>query len=432
MAATQTIDPAAETARYLAMLPPEVHEKATAYTQGGHWLLLGGLIVAIVVAWLIVKSGVLVKIRAGVETSRPRPFLATLAVLPVALLAESALGLPWSAYSNWWREKRFGMTDQPFAGWFTEALMGMAISVVATTILLLLVYALIRRAPKRWWLWASGVTAAFGVAAMLLAPIYILPLFNTYTPAPEGPVRDSIVAMAKANGVPSDKIFVFNGSKQSNRYTANVTGLFGSAQINMSDTMYRPDANLADVRAVVGHEMGHYALGHVFRSIGVMAVLCVLGFWLMDRLFPLACRLIGAKDVKGIGDPAGYPVFSLLLSVLVLLATPVLNTVTRMGEAEADNYSLKVAGEPDGLARALIQTVEYRAATPGKLEEVLFYSHPSVSWRIENAMRWKAEALKREPILIDMTPDSLPTTQPPPPAEPEMPQQNPALSKEGN
>lgn len=391
MAAIQTIDPAAETARYLATLPPEVHAKATAYTQGGHWLLLWGLVAAVVVAWLIVRSGILVKIRSAVEKGKSRPFLSALAVLPVALIAEAALGLPWRAYANWFREKSYGMTSQPFAGWFGEAVMSAAIGVVATTLLMLAVYSLIRVAPKRWWLWASGVTAAFMVVAMLLAPIYILPLFNKYTPAPDGALRDSIVAMAEANGVPSDKIFVYNGSRQSNRYTANVNGLFGSAQINMSDTMFKAGADLSEVRAVVGHEMGHYARQHILWFVGVMAVLLVLGFWLLDRLFPLACRLLGARDVKGIGDPAGYPVFSLMLSVLFLLATPVTNSMTRITEADADNFSLRAANEPDGLARALIQTVEYRAATPGKLEEVLFYDHPSVSWRIRNAMAWKSK-----------------------------------------
>ncbi|MBP7703858.1 MAG: M48 family metallopeptidase [Caulobacter sp.] len=388
------IDPAAETAKYLATLPPEVHAKATAYTQGGHWLLLWGTLAAIVVAWLIVRSGVLVKIRSGVERRRTRPWLAVLAVVPVALLMESILGLPWAAYSNWWREKSYGMTSQPFGGWLGEQAMGAVIGLIAMTVLMLLVYWLMRRARKTWWLWAGGVTAGFMIVAMLLAPTYILPLFNTYTPAPQGPVRDAVVELARANGVPSDKIFVFNGSKQSNRYTANVTGLFGSAQINISDTMLKAGADMSEIRAVVGHEIGHYALGHIFRSVGVMAVLCVIGFWLMDRLFPLACRLLGAHDVKGISDPAGYPVFSMLLAILFLLATPVTNTVTRMGEAEADNYSLRVANEPDGLAKALVQTVEYRAATPGKLEEVIFYSHPSVSWRVRNAMEWKA---RRQP-----------------------------------
>lgn len=390
MAVNQSIDPAAETARYLATLPPEVHDKATAYTQGGHWLLLWGLVASVAVAWLIIRSGVLVRIRSAVERTRPRPLVASLAVLPVALLAEALLGLPWSAYSGWFREKSYGMTDQPFGDWLGEAALGGAIGLVATTLLMLAVYALIRRSPKRWWLWASGVTASFMVVAMLLAPIYILPLFNTYTPAPDGPVRDSIVAMARANGVPSDKIYVYDGSKQSNRYTANVTGLFGSAQVNMSDTMFRAGADLAEVRAVVGHEMGHYARQHILWFVGVFAVLLVAGFWLLDRLFPAACRLLGARDVKGLADPAGYPVFSLLLSVLFLLATPVTNSLTRITETDADNFSLQAANEPDGLARALVKTVEYRAATPGRLEEILFYDHPSVSRRIENAMRWKA------------------------------------------
>lgn len=385
------IDAAAATAKYLATLPPEVHAKATAYTQGGQWLLLWGAVSAIIVAWLIVRSGVLAKLRAGVERQGSRPWLAVLAVVPVALAMETVLGLPWLAYSDWWRETQYGLSSQPFGGWLTDTLLTGVIFLVAMTVLMLLVYWLMRRARKTWWLWAGGVTAAFMIIAMLLAPIYILPLFNTYAPAPQGPVRDAVVELARANGVPSDKIFVFNGSKQSNRYTANVTGLFGSAQINISDTMLKAGADMSEIRAVVGHEIGHYALGHVFRSVGVMAVLCVIGFWLMDRLFPLACRLLGARDVKGIADPAGYPVFSLLLALLFLLATPITNTVTRMGEAEADDYSLRTANEPDGLAKALVQTVEYRAATPGKLEEIIFYSHPSVSWRIRNAMEWKAK-----------------------------------------
>jgi STE24 endopeptidase len=99
----------------------------------------------------------------------------------------------------------------------------------------------------------------FITVMMVLAPIYIEPIFNKYTPAPAGPVRDQVVAMAKANGIPADKIFVYNGSKQSNAYTANVSGLFGSARVAMSDTMFKQGADLAEVRGVVGHEMGHYA-----------------------------------------------------------------------------------------------------------------------------------------------------------------------------
>lgn len=390
MAATQAFDPAAETARYLATLSPEVHAKATAYTQGGHWLLLWGTLIAVAVAWLVIRSGVLVKIRAGVEGKKPRPWLAALAVFPVALVLEELLNLPWSIYADWFREKSYGLTSQPLQGWLGEWAIGAALGVVVSVILLSIIYWLLRRAPKTWWIWASGVSAAALVLVLVLAPIFLLPLFNSYTPAPAGPVRDAIVEMARANGVPSEKIFVYDGSKQSNRYTANVTGLFGSAQINMSDTMFKAGADMSEIRAVVGHEMGHYARGHVLSRLAATILLLVIGFWAVDRLFPLAARLLGARDVKSIADPAGLPVLMAVLSVLGLLATPAFNSITRLSEADADNYSLQVAGEPDGLAKALVQTVEYRAATPGQLEEILFYSHPSVSWRIRNAMEWKA------------------------------------------
>ena len=431
MATIQAFDPAAETARYLATLSPEVHAKATAYTQGGHWLLLWGTLVAVVVAWLVIRSGVLVKIRAGVERDKSRPWLAALAVLPVAVVLEELLSLPWSIYADWFREKSYGLTSQPLGGWLGEWAIGAALGVVVSVIVLSVIYWLLRRAPKTWWIWASGVSAGALVLVLILAPIFLLPLFNSYTPAPDGPVRDAIVEMAKANGVPSEKIFVYDGSKQSNRYTANVTGLFGSAQINMSDTMFKAGADMSEIRAVVGHEMGHYARGHILSRLAATTLLLVIGFWAVDRLFPLAARLLGARDVRNIADPAGLPVLMAVLSVLGLLATPAFNSITRLSEADADNYSLQVAGEPDGLAKALVQTVEYRAATPGRLEEILFYSHPSVSWRIRNAMDWKAANLERAPVLIDMAPDSLPTTQAPPPAEPVMPAADPALQKQG-
>lgn len=397
MAAIQALDPAAETARYLATLPPEVHAKATAYTQGGHWVLLWGTLVAVVVAWLVIRSGVLVKIRGGVERNKSRAWLAALAVFPVALLLEELLSLPWSIYADWYREKSYGLTSQPLGGWLGEWAIGAGLGVVVSVILLSIIYWLLRRAPKTWWIWASGVSAGALVLVLVLAPIFLLPLFNSYTPAPDGPVRDAIVEMAKANGVPSEKIFVYDGSKQSNRYTANVTGLFGSAQINISDTMFKAGADMSEIRAVVGHEMGHYARGHVLSRLAATALLLVIGFWAVDRLFPLAARLLGAKGVTGIADPAGLPVLMAVLSVLGLLATPAFNSITRLSEADADNYSLTVAGEPDGLAKALVQTVEYRAATPGQLEEILFYSHPSVSWRIRNAMNWKAARMSSAP-----------------------------------
>jgi STE24 endopeptidase len=383
-------DPAAATAAYLAQLPPEAHAKATAYTQGGHWLLLWGFGVSVLVAFLIVRSGVLVALRRRLERRRSRPLLVSLGVGVAYLLVDAVLSLPWQAYAGWWRQKAYGLTSQAFTGWLGETAISALISAVLLGLFLLALYALIRKAPRTWWLWAGGLTAVSITALMVLSPIYIEPIFNHYTPAPAGPVRDQVVAMAKANGIPADKIFVYNGSKQSNAYTANVSGLFGSARVAMSDTMFKQGADLAEVRGVVGHEMGHYAHNHSLWIAGVVSLLAIVVFFLVDRLFNPVAALMGADTVRGLADPAGLPVLSLILAVLGLLGTPLTNSLVRIAESDADHYSLVHFNEPDGLSKALVKTIEYRAATPSRLEEVLFYDHPAVGRRIRSAMDWKA------------------------------------------
>lgn len=386
----QSFDPAAATAAYLAQLPPDAHAKAQHYTQGGHWLLLWGFVVSVLAAWIIIRTGVLGRVQQSMEKKKARPFLASLAVAAVYVAFSWLLELPWSVYANWWREKQYGLTSQAFGGWLSENLLGTAISVVFTALFLALLYLLIRKARKLWWLWAGGLTAGFIIFGMLIAPIYIEPLFNKYTPAPPGPVRDEVVAMAKQVGIPHDKIFVYDGSKQSNAYTANVSGLGGSARVAMSDVMFKKGADIAEVRGVVGHEMGHYAHQHSLWITGIFAVLAVVAFLIVDRVFPWFAAALNAKGVTGVADPAGLPVLAVILAVLGLVGGPITNTLIREVESDADRYSLVHFNEPDGLAKALVKTIEYRAATPSKLEEVLFYDHPAVSVRVRRAMDWKA------------------------------------------
>ena len=385
-----SIDPAAETARWLATISPEDLERAVAYTRGGHWLLLWGAIVAIVVAWIIIRTGVLSGIRDRMERRRKRPKLVSLVVGVVWILMDFVLTLPWAIYQAWWRETQYGLTEQPLAGWLTEALMETAITVVLLGLLIVALYAIIRHARRLWWAWGAGLTAVAVVFMMIVSPIVFEPLFNDYTPAPDGPMRDAVVELAHATGTPDDKIYIYDGSKQSDRYTANVSGLFGSARVAMSDVMFAKGADLAEVRGVVGHEMGHYVHMHSLWMAGIMILLAGLAFWLIDRLFPVAKRLLGAGRVGDISDPAGLPVLAAIGAVIGLLLTPVTNTMIRVIEQDADQFSLTHANEPDGLSKALIKTAEYRAPSPSAIEEILFYDHPSVENRIRMGMEWKA------------------------------------------
>jgi len=391
-----SIDPAAETARWLATLSPEETARAVSYTQGGHWLLLWGALVGIAVSWIIIRLGWLSAIRDRLERRKPRPKLVSLAVGVVYLALSFVLTLPWSIYESWWREKQYGLTEQPLAGWLTEAAMSAGISTVFMGLLLVALYFIIRRARRLWWAWGAGLTAAAVVFMLVISPILIEPLFNTYTPAPNGPVRDAVVELAHKTGTPDDKIYIYDGSKQSDRYTANVSGLFGSARVAMSDVMFAKGADIAEVRGVVGHEMGHYVHMHSLWMTGILILLAAAFFWLVDRLFEPAKRLLGGKRIGDVADPAGLPVLAAIAAVLGLLATPVFNTMVRTIEADADHFSLVHANEPDGLSKALIKTAEYRAPSPSAVEEFLFYDHPSVENRVRRAMEWKATHPKSE------------------------------------
>lgn len=378
-------DPAAATAAYIDGLGPEALAKAAAYTTGGHWLLLWGLVVSGLTSWIIIRLGILDKLSA---TLGGRGFaLKTWLICAAFLILSSLISLPWGLYEGWWRETSYGRTSQPLSDYLGQGAMSIGIGALLGGLFFLGVYALIRKAGRTWWIWSGGLSAFAISAGLLLSPILIEPLFNDYKPVPEGPVRAALIKMADQAKIPHDRIFIFDGSRQSNNFTANVSGVMGSARIAISDVALGK-ASLDEVKAVTGHEIGHYVLHHIWRSVVVLSLLSILLFFLADRLFPRIARLLGSKAT--IADPVGFPVLMFIISLLSLFASPVMNSLTRIGESEADAYSLRTVNLPDALAAALAKTAEYRNPRPHPLSEMLFYTHPSVERRIRSAMDWKA------------------------------------------
>lgn len=377
-------DPAAATAAYIDSLGPEALAKAQAYTVGGHWLLLWGLAVSFLVTWLIVRSGLLDRLSTRLGA---RPNLAAFVVSSATFLLVNLISLPWDLYAEYFRERSYGRTSQPLGDFLAQSAVSTLIFALASGLFFMGLYALIRRARRSWWLLSGGLVALAMSAFLLLSPTVIEPIFNDYKPLPPGAVRDALVVQAKAAGVPEDRIFVFDGSRQSNNFTANVSGLFGSARIAISDVAFK-GASLDEVKAVTGHEIGHYVSGHIWRTVGLFAALAILLFFLADRLFPWFARLFGSHAT--LSDPAGLPVLLFIVSLFGLLVTPLVNANTRVGEREADAYSLRTVNLPDALSSALVKTAEYRYPRPADLEEALFYSHPSVERRVRAAMDWKA------------------------------------------
>jgi STE24 endopeptidase len=378
-------DPQSATAAHLDAISGDALAKSAAYTVGSHWLLLWGLVVGIVVAWLIIRSGLLERIDARLRKRGPgtRAFL----IGAVYFLLAGVFSLPWSMYEGWWRETSYGRSSQPFGDALGQSLLGISISALLGGLFFMGVYALIRRAGKRWWLW-SGALAIAGISAVLLvAPVAIEPLFNDYKPLPEGLVRTALTGMAQEAGIPEDRIFVYDGSRQSNNFTANVSGLGPYARIAISDIALK-GASLEQVRAVTAHEIGHYTLRHVWRSVLLFSAIVMVALFVADRSYSRVAAAFGSR--APLSSPTSLPVVMVMVSILFLLALPLVNAFTRFGETQADQYSLETARLPDALASALVKTAEYRYPRPSPVQEMLFYSHPSVERRVRMAMDWKA------------------------------------------
>jgi Zn-dependent protease with chaperone function len=386
-------DPQAATEAYLARMTPEQRARSDSYFEGGYWLQLWGFLYGLAVAWLLLGSRLSARMRDLAERLTRFRWLQTFLYSLQYILATFVLGYPLTLYADFFREHQYGLSSQSFGGWMGDELKGIALALVLGGLALTLLYWVLRKAPRAWWLWGAVAALLLLVLGIAVAPVFIEPIFNKYTELQDPALRGPILSLARANGIPASHVYVFDASKQTNRMSANVAGLFGTTRIALNGNLLRR-ASPAEVEAVMGHEMGHYVLHHVNKSILFFGVVLVIGFgflrWGFDRV---AARWGGRWGLRGVDDPAGLPLLAALFSVYLFVLTPVLNTHIRTAEAEADLFGLNAARQPDGMAEAALHLAEYRKISPGPVEEWIFFDHPSGRNRILMSMRWKAEHL---------------------------------------
>jgi STE24 endopeptidase len=390
-AAPSVQDPVAATEAYLARLSPQQREKSDAYFEGGYWLILWDFLYGLGVAALLLGRGLSARMRNLAErTVRFRPIQVFLYWLQYLVLT-TLITFPLVLYAGFFREHEYGLSNQTFGEWMIELLKGMAVGALVGGLAVMGIYAIFRRFPRTWWIWGTVASVAFLVVFMLIAPVFIAPLFNTYTELEDPNLRDPILSLARANGIPAEHVYVFDASKQTKRVSAYVSGALGTMRISLNDNLLNR-ASPGGVKAVMGHEMGHYVLNHVYESVLWFALVLLAGFsflrWGYDRA---VARWGGRWGVRGIDDPAGLPLFAVLFSIFFFVMTPLNNTYIRVNEAEADIFGLNAAREPDGVAETALLLGEYRKLHPGQIEEWVFFDHPSGYQRILMAMNWKKE-----------------------------------------
>ena len=387
------LDPAAATQAWLERVPQNKREKSDAYFEGGYWLILWNYLVAAAISILMLSSRISARLRDFSERLTRYKTLQVACYSIAYLLLVYVLSFPLNVYEHFFREHQYGLATQSFPAWFREQLIGLCITLIGGTIFFTVLYAVFRRAPKTWWIWGTGVAVVFSFVLLVIAPVFIEPLFNTYKPLTKPEVSEPILAMARANEIPVKQVFEVDASRQTTRVSANVSGFLGTTRIALNDNLLK-QCTVPEIRAVMAHEMGHYVLNHGAKLLTYLGIFILIGFALTRILFDAAVSRWGEKwGMRGIADPAGLPLLALIFSTLLFIATPFLNTAVRVTEREADAFGINTAREPDGMAEVALKLGAYRKLNPTPLEEFIFFDHPSGRARIRMAMDWKAANL---------------------------------------
>jgi STE24 endopeptidase len=389
-------DPETATTAYLAEIPAEARARSDAYFEGGYWLILWDFLYGVVVALLLLNLRWSAKMRDFAErVTRFKPVHA-MVYWAEYLVLTTILLFPLEVYEGYFREHKYGLATQTFGPWLKDEFKGLLIGLVLGAILVTLLFGVVRRLPRTWHIWGAVVTSVFMMFVVLIAPVYLLPIFNKVSKLNDPKVTQPILSLARANGIAVKDVYQMDASRQTTRMSANVSGFGHTMRITLNDNLLRRGSP-EEIQAVMGHEMGHYVLNHVYKASMFFLILIVTGFALLRWGLNWSLGRWGERwQIRGITDLAVVPLVILLASIFLFVLTPVLNTYIRTGEYEADMYGLNASRQPDGFAQAAIHLGEYRKMSPGRLEEWVFYDHPSGRSRIYAAMRWKAENLSRQ------------------------------------
>ncbi|HEY4275675.1 MAG TPA: M48 family metallopeptidase [Rhizomicrobium sp.] len=401
---TPKFDAARATTAYLAQVGGAARAKSDAYFEGGYWLALADTLWTLAVSGALLWLGLSAGLRDAITHRVPNRLYQTALFAGAYVLIASAAQFPLTLYEDFVREHRYGLSNQTFMAWLGDYSIALALGLVAAIILIPLLYAAIRRARNSWWLWGAGLIIAFQILAAVIYPVYIAPLFNHYTPLPDGPLNIQILSLARANDIPAENVWVMDASRQSNRISANVSGFLGTTRITLNDNLLKqgtPD----EVLAVMGHEMGHYVMGHTLRNLLLSGLVILLTFAFLHWSFRFTIRWFGDQwRVKQLDDIAGLPLLAALASLFFLLVTPLTNSIVRSAEHQADIFGLDAVRKPDAFATAMLKLSTYRKLDPGKWEEIIFFDHPSGRTRVMDAMAWKKEHIRDVDIRDTISP----------------------------
>lgn len=348
---------------------------------------------AIAVGLVILFSGLSARMRDIAYSIGHRRYVQVLVFFTLYTVVGFALTFPLAWYGGFALEHQFGLSNQSFSTWLSDELKGQVISIVFLGVipLLSLVYMAIQKSPRRWWLWLALGTLPVIVFSDLIQPIVVDPIFNKFTPLQDQHLKGEILALAAKADIPGRNVYQVDKSAQTKKINAYVNGFGASQRIVLWDTTLKAMKE-DEILFVMGHEIGHYKLGHVWKGIALISLLSVAMFYASFVIMRWSVRRFGPRwGFTELHDIASLPLLSVTLTIVSFIAQPLVNARTRTIEHEADLYALELTHFNDAGARAFIKLGAQNKSNPepGPMLELFQYTHPPLIERIKTAEQYR-------------------------------------------
>jgi STE24 endopeptidase len=364
---------------------PEPTEQAMAWYRFGNLRFVIYTLLGLLIPGAILVTGASARLRDWTRKLARKPALALLSFLAAYALIVFVVELPFAIWASYMQPHAFGLSEQSFGKWFGDQLKNLMLGILALWLFVPGTLWFVRKSPERWWIWASLAAVPIAFTIVLITPVFIDPLFNDFGPMKDPALEAEILALAERAGIEGSRVFEVDKSVDTNTVNAYVTGLGATKRIVLWDTIIAKldrDALLV----VMGHEMGHYVLGHVVNSMILLALGIPLSLW---AFHVVARRLIARHRARfgfdSIADVAALPLFALLISAFAFLITPVANLWSRHQEHESDRFALELTHDNEACARAFVELARSNLGNPrpGMLFVIWRASHPTLGDRID-------------------------------------------------
>ena len=366
---------------------PVVTQQVLRYSHTRYALYFAGTAYGALALWGVLASGLSACLHRIVQPLC-FSFFRLLGYYSLLIIVLLIIHFPLTFYSGYYLGHAYGLSSQSFSTWASDLAKGEGVDLLTTVPILWVLFWLIRRSPRRWAFWFWGALVPIIAFGIFLAPLIVDPLFNKFTPLPASPLRTKIEALAATAGIPNAPIYVVDKSKQTHETNAYVTGIGSSARIVIWDTTLQrmpPD----QILAVVGHEMGHYVLKHLYWGFLMTVAGLLLLLPLARRFAELLIARYGPRwGISSLTDYAATPILLLTVMVFSFLLAPVTNGVSREVEHQADAYGLQITGNRPAMAKAFVSLSEQNLSDPNPPGFIKFwlFSHPPLQERIDFAL----------------------------------------------